>query len=79
MIKDICKKFGIENYTINDDGTVDVDGNVNLGNKGLTKLPLRFRNVSGYFYCHVNQLISLEGAPQKVGGNFYYPYICCYI
>ena len=27
-IEEICKKFGIENYTINEDGSVDVDGNV---------------------------------------------------
>jgi len=27
-IDSICKKCGIKNYTINSDGTVDVDGNV---------------------------------------------------
>ncbi len=64
MIKDICEKWGIENYTINDDGTVDVLGNVNLGNKGLTKLRRDF-------YCYNNQLTSLEGSPREVGGNFY--------
>ena len=70
MIKDICEKWGIENYTINDDGTVDVLGNVNLGNKGLTKLPIKFRNVTGDFYCSYIQLKSLEDAPEKVGGDF---------
>ena len=70
-IDSICEKFGIENYTINPDGSIDVQGNVDLSDMGLTKLPLRFGNVSGDFYCGNNQLISLEGAPQVVGRNFY--------
>ena len=40
-IESICKR-----YTINDDGSVDVDDNVNLSNiRGLLKVPLKFRNV----------------------------------
>jgi hypothetical protein len=39
-IDSICKKYGIKNYTINSDGTVDVDGDVNLLLKNLSKLPL---------------------------------------
>jgi hypothetical protein len=69
-IDSICKKFGIKNYTINEDSTIDVDGNVNLYRKGLTKLPLKFGKVSGDFSCYNNQLISLEGSPLSVGGNF---------
>jgi hypothetical protein len=71
MINDICKKWGIENYTINDDGSIDVQGNVDLSDMGLTKLPIKFRNVTGYFYCSYNQLVTLEGSPQRVGGDFY--------
>lgn len=67
----ICKKYGIKNYTINSDGSIDVDGNVNLNNKGLKKLPLKFGKVTGTFYCSNNQLTSLEGSPQYVGGSFY--------
>ena len=29
-IHDICKVYNINNYTINSDGSIDVDGNVNL-------------------------------------------------
>jgi hypothetical protein len=69
----ICKKYRITNYTINPDGSIDVDGplSVDLFDKGLTKLPLNFRNVSGDFDCRYNQLTSLEGAPSSVGGYFY--------
>ena len=68
-IDSICKKFGIKNYTINED-SVDVDGDVDLRNKGLTKIPLKFGKVSGDFSCRDNQLISLEGSPLSVGGHF---------
>jgi len=68
-IDSICKKYGI-NYTINSDGSIDVDGEVDLYNKDLTKLPLKFGNVSGYFDCGFNKLTSLEGCPQSVGGYF---------
>ena len=57
-------------YTINEDGSIDVDGDVGLNNRDLTKIPFKFRNVSGDFVCYNNQLTSLEGAPNNVGGIF---------
>jgi len=67
----ICREYRITNYTVNPDRTVDVDGDVDLSDMGLDKLPLKFGYVSGDFYCGNNELTSLEGAPRKVGGNFY--------
>jgi hypothetical protein len=69
-IHEICKQYGIENYTINDDGSIDVDGHVGLYNKGLTELPLRFNKVTGYFHCGGNKLTSLKGCPRWVDVNF---------
>ena len=69
-IDSICKKYGIENYTINTDGSVDVDGDVSLSSRELTKLPLKFGRVSGNFKCRHNQLTTLEGSPESVGGTF---------
>ena len=57
-------------YTINDDGSIDVLGHMNLSSLYLTKIPFKFRNVSGSFWCNINQLTSLEGAPNSVGGIF---------
>jgi len=68
-VEKICKKFGIENWSIRD-GLVDVDGNVNLSHRRLTKLPLKFGRVSGGFYCVGSQLITLEGSPKEVSGDF---------
>jgi hypothetical protein len=70
-IQDMCKQYGITNYTINDDLSIDVNGDVMLHSRELTKLPLKFRNIYGSFYCYGNQLTSLEGAPQSVMGHFY--------
>ena len=70
-IDEICKKYKIENYTINDDGSIDVNGNVYLWGYCLTELPLRFNKVSGCFHCGGNSLTSLKGSPRWVGGNFY--------
>ena len=67
---ELLKKCVEGTYTINEDGSIDVDGDVNLYNKNLTKIPFKFRNVSGYFSCHNNQLISLKGAPSSVGDFF---------
>ena len=75
-IKYLCKKYDIKNYTINEDGTIDVDGDVypcrsvRISEKGLTELPLKFGKVGGDFYCSINKLVSLEGAPREVGGDF---------
>ena len=65
--------FGIKNYTINDNLTIDVNGYVNLINQSLTCFPsfIKFNKVSGDFYCHNNQLTSLEGCPITVGRVFY--------
>ena len=69
-IDSICQKYNIKNYIINEDGSIDVDGDVNLSNRELIELPLKFRNVSGYFNCSDNKLTSLEGAPSSVDGHF---------
>jgi len=52
-------------------GLVDVSGNFNCEKRRLkTLLDISFGQVSGKFFCHSNQLTSLEGAPQTVGGDF---------
>ena len=70
MISLICKKYNITNYTINGDGSIDVNSSVDLCNKGLTELPLTFNKVTGDFHCGMNNLTSLKGCPRWVGGFF---------
>ncbi len=70
-IHDICKKYEIKNYSINPDGSIDVDGDVLLYNRGLSKIPIKFNKVSGSFEIFNNQLTSLVGCPNIVGSYFY--------
>tara|TARA_R110000868_G_scaffold243978_2_gene500092 strand:+ start:475 stop:1038 length:564 start_codon:yes stop_codon:yes gene_type:complete len=59
-----------QEYTINPDGTIDINGDVKLSTYSLEKLPFKFGEVTGYFDCSHNQLTSLEGSPKFVGINF---------
>jgi hypothetical protein len=70
----ICEKYKIKNYTINDDGSIDVDGDVDLTGCNLTELPLIFNKVTGWFDCGNNNLITLKGCPKWIGDSFR----CCY-
>jgi hypothetical protein len=70
MISLICKKYKITNYTINPDGSIDVDGNVDLSFKDLTELPLTFNRITGNFSCSCNNLTSLKGSPRWIGCHF---------
>ena len=69
-IHDICKRYNITNYTINGEGSIDVVGDVDLYDKGLTALPLTFNKVTGWFDCSNNQLTTLKGCPRWVGRYF---------
>ena len=68
------KEFGIENYTINEDGVIDVDGDVDISRRRLDKIPFKFGVVAGDFNCSNNKLTSLRGCPKDVGNHF----ICSY-
>jgi hypothetical protein len=69
-IETTCRKYGITNYTINPDGSIDVNGDVNLNSDVLIKLPLNFNKVTGHFDCCDNNLTTLEGSPREVGSYF---------
>lgn len=64
-------KMGIENYIVNDNLTVDVDGDINLFKRELKSIPVQFNIVNGDFNCAANQLESLQGCPKFVYGDFY--------
>lgn len=69
-IDKICSYYGIKNYTINPNGSIDVNGDVSLYGKELTQLPICFNTVTGIFNCSYNFLTTLKGSPIKVGGDF---------
>jgi len=69
-IDSICTQYSIMKYSINPDGSIDVDGYVRIVNVDLVEFPIKFNKVSGDFYCYMNNLTSLEGGPITVGGDF---------
>ena len=73
-VVEVCEKYEIENYIINDGLSIDVDGDVDLYKKKLEYLPLKFNYVGGTFNCSFNQLKILEGCPRTVVGDFFCDY-----
>ena len=69
-INEICEKYNIKNYKINN-GLVDVDCSVYLFYNELTELPLNFGEIRGFFDCSRYGLTTLKGCPTRVDGNFY--------
>lgn len=72
-IPNIAKVYGIplKNLIINDDLSIDVEGDVDMENQMLNFLPLLFNKVSGSFNISGNNLNSLIGCPVIVGGDFW--------
>ena len=65
------KEHDISGYSISDDLYITVKGNVNLKGRLERKiLPVKFKEVDGYFDISDNELINLEGCPIKVGNFF---------
>lgn len=60
----------IINAKINDDLTIDVNGNVDLTGRGLTEIPYKFNRVEGDFNLLHNFLTSLKNVPNIVGKDF---------
>lgn len=70
LINTWLKNHGVKNYTIHDDLTVDVNGDVDLSNQSLTAIPIQFGEVKGYFSCSENELTNLKGSPHTVEDFF---------
>ena len=70
----ICEKYAGSiptTYNINEDMSISVDLIVDLYDKHLTEIPIKFKEVSSSFDCSNNKLTSLKNCPERVGNNFY--------
>ena len=66
-----CNEMDIQNYTINSQGEIDVNGDVDLAGKDFKELPYKFGKVGGCFDIGANKdLISLKNCPNEVGWYF---------
>ena len=57
----------IKNYVINEDLTVDVNGDVDISSKKIIDIKVKFKKIIGSFHCSNNELTNLEGCPEVVG------------
>ena len=64
--------IGVANYTLNEDLSVNVVGDVMINSisMDLHELPIKFKIVSGNFNCGENGLTTLIGCPETIGGYF---------
>ena len=67
-IHEICRKYEIENYTINSDGSIDVNGHYTL--YGGDKPPIKFNKIEQSFALSDINLETLENLPTYVGGFY---------
>ncbi len=64
------KNYNIENYIINEDGSIDCNQTVFISAKKLNVIPFKFNKVSGGFGFSFNNLTSLENCPKYIGRYF---------
>jgi hypothetical protein len=70
-VAEICKRYSIQNWSINSDGLVDVTGSVVMYVEDLTEIPIKFGKVTGFFDLTRNYLTTLKGSPHTVGTSFH--------
>jgi hypothetical protein len=68
-IKSFLSSIDVDRYKINDDYTVDVIEDVEI-RMSLDNLPVKFDCVMGDFDVSTCGLLTLQGCPEVVGGNF---------
>lgn len=79
LIKKWLDKYNIKNYTINDDLTIDVNGNVNLRGYKEKELPeyIQFNKVTSYFEISGSNIETLRGCPREC--DVFECYGCVYL
>jgi hypothetical protein len=70
FIKLFTDTYNIYEYTINDDLSIDVDGDVLLSEVPFKKIPIKFNRVSGSFILSAGNINTLENCPKYVGKSF---------
>ena len=77
LIEEWLKKYenkirGTGTYFINDDLTIDIKGSFLIDHEKIGNFPeyIQFGKVEGAFDCADNNMTSLKGCPEYVGGYF---------
>jgi hypothetical protein len=70
-IEEWLRRNNVKRFTIQQNGIIDVDANVNLESYQETTLPYQFGKVTGHFYCYGSYLASFENFPSHIGGTLH--------
>lgn len=73
-IEFIVKQFGIVNFYIDDNGHVNVDGDVQFSGFLFEKLPIKFNVINGNFNMSGNSFKTLENCPNEITGTANFSY-----
>ncbi len=65
------EKFNITEYILNEDGSIDINDEVDLLNLNLNKIPFKFNKVNGNFFISQNNLTSLHNCPNYISGDLF--------
>lgn len=69
-IRKQCRKMKINQYTINNNGSIDAHQDVDLYFDHTGEFPIKFNKIFGDFSCDRNEMTTLENGPVFVSGNF---------
>ncbi len=75
--KELCNRlqtFGIIQYSINEDGSIDCDQDVIMNSKRLNDIPFNFNKITGFFTIISNNIKSLKNCPKYISSDFDCPY-----
>lgn len=65
----LCRIWGIENWELNSDGTIDINGDLNLSGRRLNEFPIKIRIIRGSLNVSHNYFKNLKGFPTCITGN----------
>lgn len=74
LIDKFCQSYNIKNYIINSDGSIDVNGSVNLRHENrrstiIERIPIKFNAVYGDFDVSYNNIKNLNNFPRFISGS----------
>ncbi len=69
-LKSKLKKFDISDYQLNENGSIDVNEDVDLVNADLNEIPFKFNKIYGFFIIYDNYLESLKNCPKWIEQGF---------
>ena len=72
-IADELRSLGVRSFSVNDDMTVTVTGDVDISRRGLSSLPpnVRFQRIRGSFDASENKFSNMRGFPTIIDGNLF--------